>query len=501
MNAAVNMDRDKPAVAAVIDIPILSRGRVIMPGDDAIEFPGRAGARFRSPDPHKHIHDLVLADAGRLSDLQALPVDRIIDFLAALGPRLVTDRNPYLSQAFELALGAGGLTESVLRCVYEQLPGLFERRKLDNMIEGTVGKAYLDGWVEKGTPGRSTLRVRAVGTRQLHITAGNVPVVAAYTVIRTALTKSDCLIKSPSNDPLTANAIVRTMIDMDPEHPVTKHFAVAYWKGGDDVMDSSICRTSRIDKITAWGGMASMKHIQKYLVPGLDLVAMNPKLSISIVGKEALASEEAMAEAAQGLAVAAGRLNQTACSSTRVVYVESGTDDASIERLVALGKKYYDAVQTLPPHLSTPAPRPDRNLQAELDSIEMEDDFYWVKGDTIKGGVIVSRFEGKVDFSDQLNNRIVNLVPLADLTKLYEWCDDQTQTVPIYPESLREKMRDGLALRGVQRIVPLAVNIDREKATEEFDAPGLPHDGIEPMRRMVRWVIDQSSQPSSHRGP
>jgi hypothetical protein len=76
------------------------------------------------------------------------------------------------------------------------------------------------------------------------------------------------------------------------------------------------------------------------------------------------------------------------------------------------------------------------------------------------------------------------------------WCDDQTQTVPIYPESLREKMRDGLALRGVQRIVPLAVNLTREKATEEFDAPGLPHDGIEPMRRMVRWVIDQSSTSS-----
>jgi hypothetical protein len=487
---------DKRSVDTAIDIPILARGRVIMPGADAVEFAGRAGARFRSPDPHKHIHDLVLADAGRLSDLQAMPIDAIIDFLAALGPRLVTDGNPYLAQAFKLALGAGGLTEPVLRAVYDQLPGLFERRKLDGMIESTVGKAHLDGWVEKGSPGQSTIRVRAVGTRQLHITAGNVPVVAAYTVLRTALTKSDCLIKSPSNDPLTANAIVRTMIDMDPEHPVTKHFAVAYWKGGDDVMENAICRTSRIDKITAWGGMASMKHIQKYLVPGLDLVAMNPKLSISIVGKEALENDAAMFQVAQGLALAAGRLNQTACSSTRVVYVESGTDDASIARLIALGEKYCAALQTLPPYLSTAAPRPDRNLEGELEAIALEDDFYWVAGDTIKGGAIVSRFAGKVDFSDQLNNRIINLVPLADLTKLYEWCDDQTQTVPIYPERLREKMRDGLALRGVQRIVPLVVNIAREKATEEFDAPGLPHDGIEPLRRMVRWVIDQSSRPS-----
>src|SRR5258708_35930209 len=126
---------DKPSVGTAIDIPILARGRVIMPGADAVEFAGRAGARFRSPDPHKHIHDLVLADAGRLSDLQAMPIDEIIDFLAALGPRLVTDSNPYLAQAFKLALGAGGLTEQVLRAVYDQLPDLFERRKLGGMIE------------------------------------------------------------------------------------------------------------------------------------------------------------------------------------------------------------------------------------------------------------------------------------------------------------------------------------------------------------------------------
>lgn len=481
---------------AAIDIPILSRGRVIMPGDGAVEFAGRAGARFRSPDPHKHIHDLVLGSPRKLADLQELRVDEIIDFLARLGPRLVTETNPYLRQAFDLALLAGGLTEPVLRSVYAQLPGLFDRRKLDEMIEATVGKAHLDGWVEKGRPGRSTLRVRAIGTRQLHITAGNVPVVAAYTVIRSALTKSDCLIKSPSNDPLTANAIVRTMIEMDPDHPVTRHFAVAYWKGGDEAMESQICRTSRIDKITAWGGLASMRHIQKYLAPGLDLVAMNPKQSISIVGREALEREDAMVEAAQGLALAAGRLNQTACSSTRVAYVECGTDDASINRLIRFGEKLYDAIQALPAHLSTEAPLPERELQAEIDAIEPEDDFYWVKADTVRGGVVVSRFEGKVDFADQLNNRVVNLVPLSDLWKLLDWCDDQTQTVPIYPESLRAKMRDALALCGVQRIVPMVADLGRETATEEFDAPGLPHDGMEPLRRMVRWVIDQSAAPA-----
>jgi hypothetical protein len=254
------------------------------------------------------------------------------------------------------------------------------------------------------------VRVRAVGCRHLHIIAGNVPITAPGTVFSSVLSKGDSLIKAPSNDPLTANAVVRTMIDLDPDHPVTKHFAVAYWKGGDAFMDSKIIRTSRIDKITAWGRMSSVWHIQKYLVPGIELLSMNPKYSFSIVGKEVFESDAAMREAATGVAIQVGKFNQSACASTRLVYVESDTDDDSIEKLIAFGERVYDACQTLPDYFSTLADAPNPSLEAEMRAIESEDDFYWVKGDTIKGGVIVSKFEGKVDFSNELNNRVVNIV-------------------------------------------------------------------------------------------
>jgi hypothetical protein len=473
------------------DIPIISRGRIIEPGADAIEFGGRAGARFRCPDPHKHINDLVLGDANRLSDLQNTPMAGILDFLAEIGPR-ITLANPYMQEAFELSLQAGGLTEPVLRDVYEHLPGMFNRKYLQTLIERTVGIAYLDGWVQQGNGPQGRFRIRAVGTRNLHITAGNVPVVGAMTIIRSALTKSDCLIKLPSNDPLSANAIARTMIEIDPTHPVTKHVAVAYWKGGDEAMESQICRTSRIDKITAWGGMSSMKHIQKFLSPGIDLVALNPKLSMSIVGHEALESIDAMKEAAYGVAVAAGRLNQTACVNTRVVYVESETDDESLERVIELGEEIYEALQRLPSNVSTPAPKPDRELEAELRALSLEEEMYWVKGDTVKGGVILSRFSDRVEFHDKLNNRIVNLVPMPDISQVARWCDDSTQTVSIYPERLRRDIRDRLALAGVQRIVPLRGDQPNSASEDGAELPGMPHDGIEPLRRMVRWVIDEA---------
>lgn len=474
----------------LIDIPIISRGRIIFPGDDAVEFSGRGGARFRSPDPHRHINDLVLGNPVMLQDLMDTPMSDIIEFLGAVGKRLRLDDNPYLQQSFALALGAGGLAEPILKGVYDDLPRMFNPDSLTALAERTVGINYLDGWVPAAEP-YSNVRVRAVGTRQLHITAGNVPVVAALTIVRAALTKSDCLIKSPSNDPLTANAIARTMIEVAADHPVTRHLAVAYWKGGDEYMDSQIVRTSRIDKITAWGGMASVKHIQKFLTPGIDLTALNPKYSMSIIGKEALESEVAMNEAATGLALISGFYNQTACANTRIVYVESDTDDESLERLCELGRKIVANYQTLPAELSTPAKSANRELDAEMKAVALEDDFYHVEGDTIKGGVVVSRFPARVDFFDQLNNRVVNLVPVADLLEVVKWCDDTTQTIGVYPESLRDRLLNPLALAGIQRLVPLQGN-DPLQIFHNMHRlpPGAPHDGIEPLRRNVRWVID-----------
>ncbi|MEJ6011669.1 acyl-CoA reductase [Novosphingobium aquae] len=485
---------------AMVDIPIIARGRLIMPGDDAVEFKGRGGSAFRQADPHKHVHDLVLGDTSRLRDLHDTPMAGIVEVLAELGKQLSLDDNPLLQESFELALQAGGLAEPILRGVYDALPRMFDADLMLALVDKTIGLRYIDGWVPGGN-GFETVSIRAVGTRQLHITAGNVPVVAAMTIARAGLTKSDILIKSPSNDPLTANAIARTLILIAPDHPVTRHIAVAYWKGGDEFMDSQIVRTSRIDKITAWGGMSSVRHIQKFLTPGIDLTALNPKYSMSMVGREGLESDEAMQEAAIGLATLAGFYNQTACANTRIVYVESDTDEDSIEQVVELGRKMVAAYAQLPALLSVPFVTANRELEAEMDAIRDEDDFYHVEGDTLNGGFIVSKFNDRIEFFDKLSNRVVNFVPVDSLTDVIKWCDDTTQTVGLYPESRRADLRDAFALAGVQRLVSLAGGDPMTVyANSHHMPPGSPHDGIEPMRRSVRWVVDMQPAHSPAHG-
>lgn len=473
----------------VIDIPIIIRGRIIEPGDDAITFGGRGGAAFRQADARKYVRELVLPNGSALRDLYEMPMEEIIAFLAKIGPRVTLD-NPLMQKAFDLALAAGEMTEPVLRPIYEAFPHMFDADRLREMIDAHVGINYLDGWVEQGAPGKSAVRIRAVGTRQLHIIAGNVPVTAGITITRGALTKGDTLIKTPSNDPFTAAAIVQTMIDIDPDHPVTKHFSVAYWKGGDEEIEKQIIQPSKLERITAWGGMSSMRHIQKYLVPGIELIPANPKFSISIIGHEALEDDAAMKHAALGVARLAGHMNQTACASTRIVYVECDEDDADLALLEKFGHAIHQAFLALPPHESTAPKSGNPELEGEMRALRTDREFYAVIGDASSAGVIVSRTaEEPVEFSGALSNRVVNLVPVPDITRVPRWVNEETQTVGIFPESLRERLRDALALNGVQR----SMAIDRSTQMNDIDPHELrrmPHDGIEPLRRSVRWAVD-----------
>ena len=86
---------------------------------------------------------------------------------------------------------------------------------------------------------------------------------------------------------------------------------------------------------------------------------------------------------------------------------------------------------------------------------------------------------------------MINIVPVENLLDIVQWCDDTTQTVGVYPEGLRDTLLDPLSLAGVQRLVSLSGKdpLQVYRGIQSMPA-GMPHDGIEPLRRSVRWVID-----------
>jgi len=475
-------------MAEAVRVPFVIRGEVI--DDCCLEFGGRGeGVRFSTPDLLKYLPGLLLSDPSRMADLYALSLDDIVDYLAGLGERLELARNAHLQRAFAISCRTSGLSDSILRYFYESMPASFRPDVVRENAERLVGIDYLEGWVEQASTvhrGEPT-RIRAFGSRCAHVIAGNVPMVAVGTVIRNAFTRSDAIIKTPSNDPLTATAIACTMVDMAPDHPLTRHLSVVYWKGGDEVIEARLYDPRVIEKIVAWGGFASVSHVTRYLQPGIDLITLDPKHSSTIIGAEAFADDATLSAVARRLALDIGAMNQEGCVNARVVYVQSGTDTDGIERIRRLGRLTFEALQSLPDSLSTAHKAFDPLLRDEIDGLRFASDDYTVFGGKgSEGAIIVSHADAPVDFARLLACRVGNLVPVDDVDTAVRSVNAYTQTIGVFPESLKRELRDRLAWQGAQRLVSLG-------AAALFEDAAIPQDGIEPVRRMCKWIVEQSS--------
>lgn len=473
--------------------PMIIRGQVIT--DNLIEVGGRGGdLAFLTPDAHKYIDKLPLGNPARLADLYTLSFDDILDYAQALGERLDFASNPYLQEACELSYLTAPTTPTMVKGSYMGLRHMLTREAITEAVESTVGIKYLEGWVKQKLIDGTELETRCFGARTLHIVAGNATSLSLLTIIRNMVLRSDAIIKAPSNDPFTALAIARTMVDMAPEHPLTKHLSVAYWKGGDQAFEQRLYQPQNLEKIVAWGGYASMKHVTQYVQPGLELISLDPKRSASIIGKGTFASEATMREAAVRLAMDIGALNQKGCVCARVVYVQSGTDEAGLAQLNTFGRYVYDALHTLPNTLSTVPKRYDQNLKAHVDALRLDDEWYQVIGGKDgEGAIICSQIPEPVSFATLLDDRTANLVPVDELSEVMDAVDSYTQTVGIYPESIKDELKDILPLYGAQRIVSLGYAAAMKWAA--------PQDSIEPLRRMGKWISNQIASPETSPAP
>lgn len=478
---------ERPVSTETITIPLIVRGKVIE--SDLLSFGARAGGiSFQAPDASKHLSKLP-ANAQSLNDLYRLSLDEIIDFMAKVGAALDLETNTHLRAAFELSAVTSGMSRSILESLYRGLPLSFSKATIAKLVETQIGREYLEGWVDHDVGNGRTVSVRAFGARTVHVIAGNSPGVAFLTVLRSAITRSDAIIKLPSNDPMTAIAILRTMIDIGPDHPVTKHLSAAYWKGGDERVEAALYQPRNIEKIVAWGGFASITHITKYLQPGIDLITLDPKHSGSIIGPEALESDASIADVAAKAALDIGAYNQELCANARVIYVVCDEHDpAQMAKLDQLGAAILAEIGKLPPTISTPAKNVSAQLLDELAGIALQEDFFKLhQGEENAGAVIVSQFDEVVEFSDILANRTANLVPVASIAEAIKRINAASQTVGVYPDTLKVQIRDALAIQGAQHIVSLG------KVTQ-LGSFG-PQDGLQIERRMLKWVRDMTIAP------
>ncbi|WP_280155458.1 acyl-CoA reductase [Piscinibacter sp. XHJ-5] len=405
------------------------------------------------------------------------PLAEIMDVLVALGERLTRDPDGLLAEALERGSRTSPLPRDVLERSFAGLGRLFDRRSMAFQVREELGGAdVLDGWREvDDAPSGRRHRIRAFPPRLIHVIAGNAPGVAGMSVMRGALTKGVHLLKLPSNDLFSATAILRTLTAVAPDHPVTRSFSAAYWRGGDVKVEGVLFRPQFFDKLVAWGGESTIRSAKEYIGPGFELVAFDPKTSISMIGREAFASEATLADVAERAATDATIMNQQACASSRVQFVEGTLEQ--VDRYCALLQKRLGVERATTSAIGNPLPS---HLRDEIDGLRDMQPHYRVWGG-YEGKGLVIRSEEPVEFHP--DGRVVNVVPVESLASAVSHANVATQTVGVYPSSRKAQLRDGLAAAGVQRVVELGGAV-------AFEA-GISHDGFYPLQRFVRWVNDE----------
>lgn len=465
MSASTPLPRE-----SAVPVPHVIKGELVT-GQDLLYGP--PDNRFATP---KIDLDALIWPRSEPGPAFDIPLAEIIDVLVATGERMTRDPDGTLAEACEHMQRTSPLDKGVLERAYAALGTHINRAYIDAQIRNELGgPEVLDGWREVVTGKGQKARVRAFPPRLVHILAGNAPGVAVQSIVRGAITKGVHLLKLPSNDLFTATATLRIMARVAPGHPVTRSFSAVYWRGGDQAVESHLLRPQFFDKLVAWGGESALRSAKNYIGPGFELVAFDPKTSISFIGREAFASERTLAEVARLAGDDATPYNQQACVSSRIQFVEGSVAD--VDRFCALLQAELGVERPTCSAVGAPITGELREQIEVLSDLEPE---YRVWGRFDGRGLVIRSAEPVEFYPDQ---KIVNVVPVASLREAIRFANVATQTVGVYPAERKKEVRNLLASAGVQRVVTLGKAVG--------PGPGLPHDGFYPLQRFVRWVNDE----------
>jgi len=438
---------------------------------------------------------LATVAAPRLEALSACSVGELLDVVAAVRAHV----RVHAADAARVlgALGAGpGDVAGTARAEAEAVIGLLDPAALGEEIDrglhvgGWPGRALLDGWrpldvaVERGFTAQLDARadgalppaghapaVRALGTRQLHITSANAFVVPLVSLLRAWATKGATILKSPVRNAGVGAVVAAALTDVAPAHALTEATSLVTWRGGSEAVEGPLLAADALDRVVVWGDGTTVADIRRRAA-ATEVVAFGPKVSFSVIGREAAD----LAAVARLAAIDALVHDQAACTASLVHYVEGGA--ARAERHARELQAQLARWDRLRPHRMAEAAH---HQHLRLRRGELAVGRWFLNADAsgrTTSAVVVAPHA--VDLRAHPMHRVVVVRPVADAAEVIRFCHSGVSAVGVHPETLRLRLRDALAVRGVSSVVPLG------EAERSFAA--MPHDGAHVLNRLVRWA-------------
>ena len=357
---------------------------------------------------------------------------------------------------------------------------------------GIPGRRFLDGWVEvPGTvypapvhlihaqhlppiagydPAAAVPRMRALPTRQLHITAGNSPLVPLASLLRGLWTKSAATIKLPYGATLAGAYLALLAARTFPDHPLTRHLSVLYWPGGDEQFEAPLFLPGRYDRIVVWGAPGAVLSVRERAA-FTKTVTFNPRYGVSLVGREAFDDLPQVVGRAVCDTLIQG---QKACIASQIHYLEA--DQAGAERYAAA--------------LRDELGRWDRFAPAALSRSQQGQIRRMKRGSFLGATWFENRADGayhsavavmpqEFNITEHPLCRLIVVRPVASLERALRFLHPGVATAGVYPEPRRRELAVRIAARGVSNVPPLG--------QAGYTYPGMPHDGMLVLSELVDW--------------
>lgn len=444
------------------------------------------------PDPRRLVED----DPAELArSLFALPLRDVLDYVAQLRDVIQGGRDMVAETA--RSIQAGSLVDPrLLALVFELLPSLLDPALLGEAVDrelgsdGVPGRQYLDGWVEIAAraPRGMTARIaddvfgtgeaaafrpslRAMPTRQLHVTAGNSPLVPVLSFLRGLATKGACVVKSPAEACAASAILAAAMHAVDARHPITRHTSLVYWSGGDRAIEDTLFAPGAFDRVVVWGAAESVRSVR--LRSQAKTLFFNPRYGLSLIGREAFAGR--LDDVAARATIDALIWEQRACTASLVHYVE-GDEEAVLE--------YCRALQAALARWDTALPRVVP--AATLGRLRLLRRGQLMRATWFENGVppqvtsAVVYAPGPIDLALHPMSRLVVVRRLERLEQVVPFLSGAASSVGVFPDEAIPRLRDVLTAAGVSNVFPLG--------EVERGYPGVPHDGMRVLSELVNWV-------------
>jgi Acyl-CoA reductase (LuxC) len=467
MNAVVNPE-------STIEVSHFVRGKLV--SGNAVRHRSRdLGVDFTTPAIDLNA---LIAPRSEIPPLLNVKLSEIIDFLVETGNRLTLESNPHLQEAAQRVVATNPLPRRVVLNLYSGARQFLTREALMGTVDANFSNpACLDGWIERTDKHGNRAALRAFPPRMIHMMAGNSPAGCFSSIAQGALVKAVNLFKMPSSDPFTCVAVLRTMAEIDPSHPVVRSMSAIYWRGGDESIEKTLYRPQYFDRIVAWGGGDAIKNVIRYLGPGLQLVSFDPKTSISMIGPEGFESDTVINEVAEAAAADVSIFNQEACLASRFIFAEGNR--RGIEKFCATLQKRLGIDRETASAKAPPIPEETRE---EIEVLKLMDHGCQVWG-TFDGAGIVILSDEPVGFHP--SGKTANVVHVSSLNEAIRHVNVATQTIGIYPPARKALLRDQIASAGGQRVVRLG--------SAAKHVMGSPHDAMFPLSRFIHWMSDEDA--------